>query len=431
MRLAEAFAASPWIGWAVALMLGYPLLAVVLSEVLERVEDHRRSLHGPVRHLRNVTLPLLALLIFLQKLVGLPPEDTAVKLAYTAMLVSVFFALLSLANAMLFSEASEDSWRARVPKLFLDLSRVFFVFLGLAMVLALVWDQDLRGLFAALGIGSLVIGLALQDTLGNLFSGVALLFEKPFSVGEFIRVGEREGRVTGMTWRTTRLHVNATHSTLVIPNLALAKEQIVNLSRPGFPVVRVPIRFSTEDAPNAVKCVLIETASFVPGVVSDPAPSAATIAYGEGWIDYEACFTVASFPARSIARDEYVSRLWYAARRRGLTLSPATGSVQRQGIEPVREEASGPDRVRAQLAGIPVLQGLPEDAMQDLAANAAVLRFARGEIVFREGDGSATMYILLEGDVLLTTSHPPRRRRPADDIGRERRGARRDASFAG
>lgn len=403
MNLPESLVAAPWIGWALVLVLGYPLAAVVLSEILERFEERGRPLRGPIRHVRNITLPLIALLVFLQKLIGLPPQDTVVKLAYTVTLVSVFFALLSLANVMLFSEASEDSWRARVPKLFLDLSRLFFVFLGVAMVLALVWEQDLKGLFAALGIGSLVIGLALQDTLGNLFSGVALLFEKPFAVGEFVRIGEREGKIVEMTWRTTRIHVGATHSILVIPNLALAKEQVVNLSRPGLHVVRVPIRFSHADAPNAVKAAMIEIATSLSGVLAEPAPSVTTLGYGESWIDYEVSFAVGGYAARGGARNEFMSRLWYAARRSGLHLPVPPRTIASETAAPAFGASADASSVYEALAGIPVLQGLPEEVVLELSASGVLRRFARDEIVFREGDRGTTMYIVVSGDVLLTT----------------------------
>ena len=67
--------------------------------------------------------------------------------------------------------------------------------MGAALVIAGVWDRDFGGFLATLGIGSIVLGLALQDTLGNVFSGIALLFERPFGVGDWIKVGDTIGEV--------------------------------------------------------------------------------------------------------------------------------------------------------------------------------------------------------------------------------------------
>jgi small-conductance mechanosensitive channel len=402
MSVSEFLAANPWLAWSLGLILGYPLGVVILSEILDRLEQRGRSLGGPVRHLRNTTLPLLALLVFLQQMVGLPPHDTVVKVTYTFTLISVLFALLSFANVLLFTEASETSWRARVPKLLLDLSRAFFVFVGLGLVLAFVWQEDLKGLFAALGIGSLVIGLALQDTLGNLFSGIALLFEKPFTIGDTIRVGEHEGKVVGMTWRTTRIHSGGTNSIFVIPNLTLGKESIVNLTPPGNHTVLVPVSFSYDDPPNLVKQVMGETAAAVPGVLAAPPPAVTTTGYGDSAINYQVAFTVANYSAQREARNEFLSRVWYAARRHGLNIPFPIRTVYSYPMAPVAT-VTEPDRTYQELAAIPTLQVLPESDLQELSASSRVRHFARNELVVREGDRSAMLYLILAGEVLLTT----------------------------
>ncbi len=109
------------------------------------------------------------------------------------------------------------SWRSRAPKLFQDLIRLLLVAIGAAIVLSVVWRQDLGGLIAALGVGSIVLGLALQETLGNLMAGIALFFEKPFSAGDWISVGGKSGQVVQITWRSVHLRT-AERNLLVLPN---------------------------------------------------------------------------------------------------------------------------------------------------------------------------------------------------------------------
>jgi small-conductance mechanosensitive channel len=402
MNSSAYLTANPWLLWSLGLILGYPLLVIVLSETLHRLEQRGRPLGGPVRHLRNITLPLLALMIFLQQLVGLPPHDTVVKVAYTFTLISVLFALLSFANVVFFAEANVTSWRARVPKLLLDLSRAFFVFVGLALLLAFVWQEDLKGLFAALGIGSLVIGLALQDTLGNLFSGIALLFEKPFAIGDIIRVGDREGKVVGMTWRTTRIHSGG-NSILVIPNLTLGKESIVNLTPPGNHTVLVPVSFSYDDPPNLVKQIMVETAATVPGVLAEPPPAVTTTGYGDSAINYEVAFSVTHYSAHGDARNEFLSRVWYTARRHGLNIPFPIRTVYSHQVDLAAEAATKPDRVGKELAALPTLQALPEAGLRELSEGSVIRHFARDELVIREGDRNAVLCLILAGEALIST----------------------------
>ena len=403
MNFEESLAAYPWLAWGLGLTFGFPIVMVLLSETLHRLETRRRPLAGPVRHLRNTTLPLLALLVFLQKMLGLFPADTAIKVADTLVFLSLLFALLSFGNVLLFAEASAGSWRASVPKLFLDLTRAFFVFVGLGLVSGLVWEADLKGFFTALGIGSVVIGLAMQDTLGNLFSGIALLFEKPFAIGDIIRVGEQEGIVMEMTWRATWIRVTKTRSILIIPNLSLAKEQVVNLTRLGRHLVRVPVSFSHDDAPNRVKQMLLTTVAALPGVLDDPPPDAITTGYGEYAVGYEVTFSVKEYPERWALLNEFRSRIWYAARRHGLTLAfPLHEGLRGERIQDQPpQQADG--EVWEKLAAIATLQALPTAELRELAGHGVLQHFARDERVIREGEPSATLYLVIEGETLLST----------------------------
>jgi small-conductance mechanosensitive channel len=399
MSFAESLAVNPWLIWGLGLTFGFPLAMVLLSEILHRLDLDKRPLSEPVRHLRNITFPLLALFIFLEKMVGLPPTDTAVKTSETLMFISVLFALLSLANVLLFAEASAASWRARVPKLFLDLSRAFFVFVGLGMVLAFVWEADLKAFFAALGIGSLVIGLALKDTLGNLFSGIALLFEKPFVNGDIIRVGEREGTVQEMTWRSTWIHVGGTNSLLVIPNIDLTQEPLINLSRLGHCLVRIPLSFSYGDPPNKVKQAMLETAATVPGVLPEPGTRVITTGYADFAINYEVIFAVQDYSAKGNAQNEFLSRVWYAAQRHGLTIPFPIQTVYNH-----EEDAlGGLNGVHEKLATVATLKAIPETELQEISKVSALKRFACNELVIREGDSSIPLYLIIEGEALLST----------------------------
>ena len=83
-------------------------------------------------------------------------------------------------------------------------------------------------------VGAVVVGFALQDTLGNLFSGLAIQIEKPFRVGHWIAIGDREGQVQEITWRATKLRTKAGQF-LIFPNGLISKEPILNYSEPTIP----------------------------------------------------------------------------------------------------------------------------------------------------------------------------------------------------
>ena len=174
------------LGWVLALVLGFPLAMLVLGEVILRLERRQWPMAGPMRILRSWVLPSLALFVFLVQVIQRPRTDIIVRISEMLLWMTLIYAALTLLNVILFEDAPEGSWQAKVPQLFRDLGRFVLVLVGAAIVLSTVWGADLGSLLTALGVGSLVIGLALQDSLGNIFSGVSLLFEQPFSLGDWI-----------------------------------------------------------------------------------------------------------------------------------------------------------------------------------------------------------------------------------------------------
>ena len=183
-------------GWAeevrallVPLLLALAVLVVrrLLGPVIRRLDDLSHPLGAPLRALANLVLPAAAAWFWVRHELLLGSEELGARIITTLFWVSVLHGGLSLVNALLFGRPpAPGHGHERLPKLFRDLLRGFLVVLGGAVVASEVWQTDLTGWITALGVGSLVLGLALQDTLGNLFSGVALLFEQPVSQGDWL-----------------------------------------------------------------------------------------------------------------------------------------------------------------------------------------------------------------------------------------------------
>src|SRR4029434_9922933 len=167
-----------------------------------------------------------------------------------------------------------------------DLLRLLLVAIGLAVVYSLVWGGEIRGAIATLGVTSLIVGLALQEPLGNLFSGLVLLMERPFEVGETIEVGNVSGEVKAVNWRSA--HIEALGGAIqVVPNSTLNKETILNFSRPRPTRMElVDVSFSYQDPPYKVRQALVELLLQTEGVLKSPKPIAATLGYGDFSIKY-------------------------------------------------------------------------------------------------------------------------------------------------
>ena len=306
--------------WAVGLAIGFPLLSVTLAEYGLRLRRAGRPLAAPVGLVRDYILPALAALLLLTQVIGWEFAATPVRMVQTVFWLFVVNAALSFLNAVLFAGAKQGTWQAKMPKLFVDMTRGLIVMICLAIVVSTVWGQDLGKIVAALGVGSLVFGLALQEPVGNFFSGIMLMLERPISVGDWVKVDENVGEVVESNWRSIHLRTRD-NNLVIVPNSMLAKDKFINFTGSS-PLHHesVTLNFSCNDAPNKVKLMLLEAASRTTGVLADPPPRALLQSFEESSIQYEVKLPTVDFAhVREIA-DEFRTLVWYAANREGLTM---------------------------------------------------------------------------------------------------------------
>lgn len=385
--------------WAIALIVGLALSVIILGEVIYRLQHRRRPLAATLQVVRNLVLPMLAFMLFIQYVLQRPASDEIVKSVQTLFWICVLHAALSLLNAVIFEQAKADTWRARVPKLLIDLFRLFLVLLGTAIVLATVWNADLAGLVTALGVSSIVIGLALQDTLGSVMSGIALLFERPFSVGDWLTVGEVTGQVIDINWRAVRLQTFE-REMVIIPHKLIGNEIIRNFSRPiAIHAERIRHGFSYNDPPNLAKHVLLTTALETEGILKDPEPEIFTISYDDFAITYEVKFYISDYCDIESIRDRFMSRIWYAAQRNSLTIPfPIRTLYHFHG--PTSQAQGTSKKFTESLQSLPSFVPLQNP---DSAADGIDLQhYGTGEKVIWQGTSNNALYIVIAGKAMMT-----------------------------
>ncbi|EPQ46693.1 putative integral membrane protein [Mycobacterium sp. 012931] len=241
---------SAWFYWAVGIAAALPVLVVILTEVQRLLRRRQSALARQVGLLRNYVLPLGALLLLLVNATGVPAHDTAVRLLATVFGFLVLVLLLSGLNAAVFSGAPQGSWRRRLPVIFVDVARFVLIGAGLAVILSFVWGVRIGGLFTALGVTSVVIGLMLQNSVSQIVSGLFMLFEQPFQIDAWLDTTTTRGRIVEVNWRA--VHIETGSGLRITPNSVLASTPFTNLSRPaGAYQLAIPTKFSDADAPGS------------------------------------------------------------------------------------------------------------------------------------------------------------------------------------
>lgn len=161
----------------------------------------------------------------------------------------------------------------RQRKLLTDMLNIIIYVLTTATVAVHVFKQPVTGVFATSGIVAIVIGLALQNTLSDLFAGLALNFERPFKAGDWVTLdGNVQGMVLVTNWRATHIRTR-TGDDMVVPNATIAKARLTNHMVPSknhLANIEVPLIYGFDAA--EIEDLLKTTAVTVPGVLSDPGP---------------------------------------------------------------------------------------------------------------------------------------------------------------
>lgn len=394
-----------WV-WATILVLGFALLTVGLGEVIHRLQRRGKSLATTLRLVRNLIVPVLVFLLFMQHLLRLNPESHLIKAMETLLWVVVIHGALSLLNVMLFEQAQAGTWRSRVPKLLIDLARLFLILLGGAIVLATVWNADLAGLVTALGVSSIVIGLALQDTLGSIMSGIALLFERPFSVGDWLYVGGVVGQVIDINWRAIRLQT-LEREMVIIPHKVISGETIRNFNQPlQLHAERIRLGFSYNDPPNLARQVLKSTALETRGILTDPEPQIFTVSYDDFAVTYEVKFFIRDYGELEEIRDRFMTRVWYAAQRNHLTI-PFPSRTLYHFHGPTTQAKQVSEKFTDSLNSLPAFVPLDKQQQKLKSPSQGIMlqHFATGESIVRQGYTGNALYIIVSGQAQVTTTN--------------------------
>lgn len=224
---------------------------------------------------------------------------------------------------------------------------------------------DVTALVATSAVTSLVLGLALQPILANFFAGLVISIEKPFRINDWIKVGEQEGRVMAITWRTTHLRTRD-NDNLVIPNGKLADERVLNYYYPHplhLEHIRVPVH--CDEPPYRVRQVLLECAAGVSGVLDKPGPDVYVLSFEASTIVHELRVWIEDMALSTRIASELRGRIWEEFRRQGIVMPYPIQTVElvRQARKAPRHP--GPDG-EAPPARLYVAEGPERGASLDL-----------------------------------------------------------------
>jgi len=240
---------------------------------------------------------------------------------------------------------------------------------------------------------SVVVGLALQESLSNIFSGIMLTIDRPYKAGDWIEIDGKEGKVLDSNWRSTRV-LTRDDDIIYVPNSTMAKGNIVNLTDPTPEhLCKRKLGIEYGAPPNKVRNVLINVMSHVDGVLKDPPPDVHVVEYADSAILYELRFWIIEYDRRVKIESEIMRSIWYHLKRESISIPFPIRDVYLKKEKPAHHA----DDVIGLLKKVDFLQALKEAEISMLAEDLSHHLFGRGEAICKQGEPGSTFYIIKSG----------------------------------
>jgi small-conductance mechanosensitive channel len=290
----------------------------------------------------------------------------------------------------------EKRAQTQAPKFLSQLVGLLIFITAVLFVLTVGYGKDISVLLGASGLAAIVLGLALQDLLGNVIAGIALELGKPFKPGDWLVVDGKHAEVIEVNWRSTRLRDND-DIYRDIPNKAIVGATITNLTHPNRQHgIRLRVNFDYSAPPNFVKDTLKRAAANAAYVLSTPQPKVFLKNFGPYSIEYEIRFWMDDQSKYNDILDAIRTNIWYEAQRSGLKIPFPIRTIQIERPKPeVREKL---DVARASMRRQSFLQLLAPAQLDAMLNGARLLRFGRTERIIEQGAEGRSMFIVAHGE---------------------------------
>jgi hypothetical protein len=260
-----------------------------------------------------------------------------------------------------------------------------------------IWGVNLGGLLTALGVGSVVLGLAMQDTVSGLFAGMSLLSGKHFKEGDWIESGGIEGKIVHMNWRTVTIETLDDEKLVVIPNSTLATEPftVLTTSTRTFGS-NLQVRFAYGTPPARAMSAVERAIESVDAVLPEPPYDVDILAADEQGILFDICVHAPSRSDGEEAVTEVIRKLWYVCQREGLVLAGAANRLSTH-TQPPRPSQADLQRTLSDN------DLFPESApgFSDVLAEARHEVYDEGEVLLAAGDPFDKLFLVTEGTLAV------------------------------
>jgi small-conductance mechanosensitive channel len=327
--------------------------------------------------------------------------ETVLNFIKVAIYMGLAVVLVRALNEAIFGLNFRFRKKPQTPGLVRNIFSIIAYILIFVVIFKIFYPKvDLGAVFTTSAIFGVILGLALQDTLGNLFAGLSLQADNPFQVGDVIVVGQNKwtGVVEGVSWRAVKVRTFQNH-VLVLSNSSIAKEAIEVCPKDNLNARIVFFSTLYTDSPARTIHVVREAVREADNVSQMIRPNVRIRNMGESSVEYEVKYWLEDYAKYNDTDALVRQRIWYAFRRAGLTFAFPTRTLHVE--RKVRGDGTPLDGSGfvERLSAVDIFAPLSVEEISRLSASSMSHVFAPGETVIRAGDEGSSMFVVHNGRV--------------------------------
>lgn len=354
--------------------------------------------------MKRITVPLTvsvvlllaygAVQLFEPGLIG----PSAGKYVGAALLIGLSVGLVRAISFLIFDVIFQKRKGREAPALLRVLLSIILYSIFFVLIYKLVLEGKGGGLelLATSTVVSVIIGLALQDTLGNFFAGLSIHIEQPFHILDAIRIGDMTGRVESVTWRTTTIRTN-NNTTVIFPNSRVARDplEVYRFNNLNRRVLHVPAPYRI--APQRVIALIRQTVASIPNVASEKTPIVRIGDFADSSIIYEVLYWTKDYMWVPDIDAQIRQHVWYIYRRHDVDIPFPVRHVLLEQQEPkAGHQEADYDKV---IESVEIFAPLSAQEKEAVGQGAIKAVYAPGELILRRGDPGDSMFVIYRGNV--------------------------------
>jgi small-conductance mechanosensitive channel/CRP-like cAMP-binding protein len=321
------------------------------------------------------------------------------QLLHFAAFIPLIILVVRIVDTFAFDVVMSRRSGVSAPPLLRDIVAIGLYLIFFTAAYSQIFNKSVTTVLTGTTVIAAVLALAAQETLGNLFAGMALHLEDSFEVGDVIKSGDYIGTVETVSWRATKIRT-FNNDIAILPNSVIARDRLEVHPRGNYNGRVLSVGLDWHVAPAVAIDILSKAAAHVEGVSREMPCFARVASFGDSSVTYDVKYFVRDYSQRDRIDADIRKAIWYAMRRNNIAVpfpirayQPYTPPESKANHDLPRAEVS---RV---LREVELLSPLSEEAHETIGDAAKVHFFSKGEAILRHGTAGDSMFIVHDGSV--------------------------------